>query len=230
MTTAFLIRLHYPPGPQADWRLAYFETQCLPRILQQSGEFDVCVWCEPHHWSRVAAMGCKPFRMRPEFDGWVKPGYEHKTDRYHVDFHPWSHVAYLPRYDLQIAIDSDELLLREDTLDRLRTELLSVPDGETAHISFQHEMFDVDRLELCRSQFRYSEDKGSPFYALWQPGVAESEYVFCYDDSHQQIGQQMKHRRFVSDDGDRAYVAASVHGFNASTKRRPGSGVIVRSV
>lgn len=225
-TAAFIVRLHYPEGEQANWRMAYFEAMVLPRIRAQRGFTGVvCVWCDDWQRQRIEAMGCVPFGVRDEFKGWIKPGYEHKAGRYHVDFVPWRAVVGMPRFDLQIAIDSDELLLRDDTLERIRAEV----QGETtAHVSFQHELYDVERLELCTSRHRYSATVGSAFYALWQPRVSDEDYVFAYDDSHLKIGQQMQRRLFVPESGKDAYVAASVHKHNASTHRRDDSRVIVR--
>jgi hypothetical protein len=220
MTAAFLTRLHYPPGSRAEWRMAYFEAMTLPRLRPHG--IDVCLWVDDWQRPWCERIGCKPFTVRPEFQGHIKPGYEAKAKSYHVDFVPWSAVVGLPRYELQIAIDSDELLMprtRPGLLERLRRELNSAPPGETCHVSFQHEMFDVQECRLYRSQYRYSIEKGSPLYALWQPEGTEP-YVFAYDDSHQRIGQQMQHRRFIADDGSNAWVAASVHEYNASTKRK----------
>lgn len=222
MLTIFLTRLHYPPGPRAEWRMAYFAAMCLPRIREAAPDVDV--YLRVQEWQRpwCESIGCKPWTVRPEFENWIKPGYAEKATRYHVDFVPWGGVVGVPRAELQIAIDSDELLMprtRPGLLERLRRELASAPPGESCHVSFQHEMFDVRECRLYRSQYRYSTEKGSPFYALWQPNP-EEPYVFAYDDSHQRIGQQMRHRRFIADDGPNAWVAASVHSHNASTKRK----------
>ncbi len=198
--------------------MAYFAAMCLPRIRDAALNADV--YLRVQEWQRpwCDSLGCIPWTVRPEFEGWIKPGYEEKATRYHVDFVPWEGVVGLQRYDLQIAIDSDELLLRPGLMQRLQSEIATAPEGESCHVSFQHEMFDVRDCRLYRSQFRYSTEKGSPLYALWQPNP-EEPYVFAYDDSHQRIGQQMRHRRFVADGGQDAYVAASVHTWNASTRR-----------
>lgn len=223
-STAVIIRFHFEEDPksryyaspqQFEWRFGFFASMCLPRIRRQSGDFDICVWCEPHHKERFELLGCKTFGVKDEYRGWIKPGHEGK-DQYHVDFIPWEAVVGLDKYDLQIAIDSDELLLRDDSFDVIRETFKKCPG--TGHVSFQSVLFDVPSCQLYVSGYRYAVDKGSPYYALWQPGVPDERYVFLYDESHFKIGDKMDRKYFIADDKEQAHIAASVHDWNASTR------------
>jgi hypothetical protein len=235
-SAAVIIRFHYDVDDpsskysaseeQFEWRFGYFVSMCLPRIRRQAGPpVDVWVWCEPGHRERFERLGCKTFTVKPSWKGWLKPGHEGKDgklsiagrdSKLHIDFVPWEAVEGLPQYDLQIAIDSDELLLRTDTFHLIKEHFTCLE--KTAHLSFQHVMFDVVGCQLYSSHFRYTTKKGSPFYALWQPNVPPEKFVFVYDNSHQVIWKQMHHTFLASSDLQESHVAASVHPWNSSTR------------
>ena len=187
MSAAVIIRFHYDENPssryyatpeQFAWRYNYFASMCLPRIRRQLGEeFDICIWCEPNHKELFEKLDCKTFGITDEYREWIRPNHKGKEETYHIDFVPWNAVVGLNKYDLQIAMDSDDLLLRDDTFNVI-TNTFRNCEG-TGHITFQLSVFDVTRCQLYTSHFVYSLDNGAPFYALWQPSVSDEDFVFA---------------------------------------------------
>jgi hypothetical protein len=220
---AVIIRLDYPTdSPKFEWRLAFFQAMVLPRLLGQNrDDFDIAVRCNPAHAKRIAGLSprIRTFGVKPRWRGWVKPGYESKIKsaggRYHVDFVPWEAVVGLPRYEIQTAIDSDDLILTFDFIDRIEQALADVPKGKTAHLCFQPFIFHVPALRTYRCPILYSATKGSAFYSIYQPGAPARGFVFAYDDSHLVIGRQFQRRLFIDD--REPIVAFSVHDANEST-------------
>lgn len=228
MKTAFIIRMHYKhDDPRWPWRKAYFESMVLPRLLAQTDQdFDICIRANILHMDELEAMSekIKTFDVKSEKRDWIKPGYEQKAKRYHVDFVNFSDTVGLDRYDIQIGLDSDDLIIRDDFVEKIKKECESA-EG-TLHLSFQPYMFHVPTLRTYRCALRYSGTKGSPFFALYQPKERErvdGEFVFAYEDSHLKLHQYMDETRTIED----GYCAFSIHDKNASTYLYAGSKQIL---
>jgi len=210
MTTAFITRMHYEDDELFQWRYWYYRTFTLPSIQKQSPPFDIWVWCEPKHSELFTQLGVKVFHV----PNWEEMQTGHQSERrhgMHIDFVPFSAVQGMPRYDLQISIDSDDVLMRPDFLGAMSHFL---KPGERTHVSFNWRFFDASSLRFFKCPHKYGVNNGTAIFALWQPRDADN-YVFACSDSHNRIGQKMDNRKFVADD---SYCAVSIHPFNDSTR------------
>ncbi len=110
LTTAFIIRMHFEKNdPRWSWRLAYFQSIVLPKILMQDDQdFDICIRANKYHTDELKALShkIKVFDAKTSKKGWIKPGYEEKVGKYFIDFLNFEDLTGLHKYDIQIGIDS----------------------------------------------------------------------------------------------------------------------------
>lgn len=215
MKTAFIIRMHFKENdPRWPWRLAFFKSMVLPKLLRQTDQdFDICMRVNPHHKEQVKELSdkIKIFDVKARKRNYIKPGYEDKSKRYFVDFVDYKDTVGLGKYEIQIGLDSDDLILRPDFVERVKRECERRAE-ETVHISFQPHIFHVPTLRNYRCPVRYGESKGSPIFALYQPKGIEN-YLFAYEDSHLLLPRYV-HKKLRIEEG---YCAYSVHACNSST-------------
>lgn len=220
MKTAFIIRMHYSyDDPKWDWRLAYFKAMVLPKLLDQTDlNFDICMWVNPHHQEEVLSLSEKI----KVFTGDVTEDIRHrkKGGKYFVDFTEFENLKGLDKYELQIGLDTDDLILRKDFVSRIREEC-SKRDYKF-HISFQPYVFDARSLRTFEAPMKYQGKKGSAIFALYQPNV-EKRFIFAYHDSHLRLPFHAKESLFI----DEGYCAYSVHDLNESTSLIPNSKQIL---
>jgi hypothetical protein len=213
MTHAVIIRMHYPENSaKFEWRFSYFQSMVLPRLLNQKNKnFDICIWCNKWHEDRFKKLSprIKTFGIKTEAEGYIKPGYEKKVGKYHVDFMEWDKVVGLDKYDIQTALDSDDLILRYDFIDRIEQECAK--ETGSLHLSFQPFMFHVKRLQMYKCPLKYHNGHGSPFYSIYQPN--KENYIFAYHDSHFKISNYVKKSIIIPF----GYCTFSIHDNNAST-------------
>ena len=208
-----IIRMHYPiDSPKFDWRFSYFASMVLPRLLRQKNQdFDIAIRCNPAHADLFRSLSDRiiPFTIRPEAEGKIKEGYERKARRFFVDFIPWADVMGLEKYRIQTTLDSDDLLLRTDYIDKIEETFKGLKTS--AHLSFQPYIFQVSTLRVFTCPIKYNRDKGSAFYSIYQPN--ESDYIFAYDTSHLKMSRKFKQKFFINE----GYCAFSVHHANSSS-------------
>jgi hypothetical protein len=210
MRIGFITRFHYEENdPRFAWRFAYYKDTVLPRVLAQQGEFDIAIRCNPAHDEIFKALSprIRVFHVKGEAARYkVTSG-----RRYFFDFVPWSDVIDLPRYDLQLGLDSDDLI-ESNYLEWVLKTLRGMPTHETTHISFQPELLDVKTGKIHRMPQKYSSTKGSAFFALYHPPRTEP-YRFAYEESHLTIGRHFTNK-IVMPEG---ICFASCHDINEST-------------
>jgi hypothetical protein len=211
MKTAFIIRFHYEKNdPRFEWRFEYFKNEVLPRILNQTEKnFDIAIRCNSAHDNLFLNLSprIRVFHVKNE-------SAQYKGN-YFFDFVPWSDVLDLPKYEIQLGLDSDDLIERyyvEDIFNQIEKILMKLPNDEPVHICFQPELFDVKTQRPYRMPQRYSLKKGSAFFAIFQPEGTEP-YRFAYEESHLTIGLHFENR-LVLPSGS---CFASCHEFNEST-------------
>lgn len=214
--TAFIIRLHYKKDdPKWLWRYSYFASMVLPKLLAQDDQdFDICIRANPWHKAQIEALSpkIKVFDVKKERKDFIKAGYEEKCKKYFVDFVYYEDLKDFRMYEIQIGIDSDDMILRTDFVTRVKNECRE--SKSSLHISFQPNIFHVPTLRNYRCDFKYGEYKGSPIFVLYQPQCSEEyRYVFAYEDSHLKLPKYM--RRAIRIEGN--YCSYSVHCHNAST-------------
>jgi glycosyltransferase involved in cell wall biosynthesis len=221
VTHAVVVRFAYPesyPRDKLEWRFSYFRSMVLPRLLSQRNQrFVIAVRTAVEFAQRFRELSERivTFCVKPGFENWIPSGYDprefaEKRERHHVDFVPWEAIDGLEQYDIQTSVDSDDLILRNDFIDRIEQECWRRPD-ESAHVQFQPCLFDVQSLAFYESRGQYNSENGSPVYSIYQP--KKSEFVYVGQDSHLRIGK-LTRRSVVVDLG---YVAMSTHSSNAST-------------
>lgn len=219
MKTAFIIRMHYKRDDKKWlWRLAYFQAIVLPKILaQKDKDFDICMRVNPHHADQVLALSdkIKIFDATPSRRDWVDPKYRKKQKKYFIDFLDYKHLVGLDKYDIQIGIDSDDILLRDDFVSRVKEEVLKDP-SKSLHISFQPHIFHTNTLRMFECPTKYGVGHGSPIFALYQT-QDQKRYLYAYEESHLKMPTNAKRKIRIEED----YCCYSVHSCNSSTGLYP---------
>lgn len=215
MKTAFIIRFHYEENdPRFAWRFAYFRDSVLPRILANGDDFDIAIRCNPAHDQIFKDLSprIRVFHVRDEYA-------DYKRGRFFFDFVPWDRVIDLPRYELQIGLDSDDLIDPDQyvMLLRMHTQIAIERDGDRPyHLFFQPELLDVKTGEIHTMPQRYTPGgRGSAFFAIYQPAGSEP-YRFAYEESHLTIGKRFADS-FLIESADGPMCFASCHHLNEST-------------
>lgn len=214
MKTAFIIRMHYKKdSPKWNWRFAYFQSMVLPKILAQDDQdFDICMRVNPHHAKQVKALSSKIkiFDARPGRRDRIARQNRWKARSYFIDFVAFEDLVGIDRYDIQIGLDTDDLILRRDFVSRIKKEIQAKPD-KSMHISFQPDVFCASSLRTFRAPIKY-DSMGSAIFAIYQPEDVK-KYIFAYHDSHLKMPKNMDRKVFI----DEGYCAYSVHDMNEST-------------
>lgn len=209
LTCAFIIRFHYKENDQRfEWRLKYFKEEVLPRIRAQTEKgFDVCVRCNPAHYEIFKNLGCKPFHVKNEYANYVlSPNGMYK---YFYDFVKWEDCIDLAQYDIQIGLDSDDLIA-PNYVERIKLECAR--SKTSLHIHFQFEDYFLKTKTIKRHQEQYKD--GSAFLALYYPD--KSEYHHCYETSHRLLHKLAAKSVYIPS----GYCWATIHDKNESTGRK----------
>lgn len=210
LTFAFIIRFHYSSKDlRFKWRFEYFKNEVLPRILNQTEQdFDICIRCNPEHNELFKSLHpkIKTFQVENEFVEYKQSKLNGK--KYFEDFVEWDRVLGLEKYDVQMGLDSDDLI--EKDYFSIIKELVYKNIGTTLHICFQPKLF---RLSTGKTKpmRTYSEKRGSAFFALYQP--SKDNYKFAYCMSHIILGR-IAEKTIVVPEG---HCMATAHDINEST-------------
>jgi len=201
MTKTFVIRFHYAKdNPQFEWRFEFFKKEVLPRILAQTDQnFDIAIWCEKHHEEIFKSLSPKIKIFQAE--------YKKRDSHLFIDYTAWENVAGLEKYNVQMGLDSDDLI--EPNFVEEVTKL-SVGQ-ESIQMSFQPVKFDIFTKKKYKMD-QYSEKRGSPIFAFYQPNL--DDYKFAYHTSHLRM-PMVAQKVIVVPEG---FVMMAIHGKNDSTK------------
>lgn len=220
LSHAVIIRFHYQQdNPKVGFRLAYFQSMVLPRLLNQTRQdFDIWIRCYPWHKEILESMSprIKTFSIKGEDEKYIS----NKERTYFYDFVPWNTVVGMPMYDIQTGIDSDDLV-REDFIERIEQEIEKNGYDTSLHICFQPYLFDTKSLFQYTMGVKYTPRYGSAFLSLYQPD--KSNYVFINNVSHLQLYRYAS-KSIVVPEG---YCWASCHDNNESTKVNDNSVIVV---
>jgi len=211
LTCAFIIRFHYAKDDaRFEWRLKYFKEEVLPHIRAQTEKrFDVCIRCNPAHYDLFDNLGCKPFRVKNEYAGYVLS--ENRTAKYFYDFVKWEDCVNLAQYDIQIGLDSDDLIAPA-YVERIKSECAR--SKTSLHIHFQPEDYFLKTRTIKPHRQRYKDGYGSPFFALYYPD--KSEYHHCYEASHRLLHKLAAKSIYIPS----GYCWMTIHDQNESTGRK----------
>ena len=209
---AVVVRLHYQPDdPKFDWRLAFFRAMVLPRLISQRGllrhgeDFEIWVVCHPQHVQKIEALGNVHVVGLPDFS----------------TLGMWTGQALadaLPRFDIQTALDSDDLVSL-DYIARIQEEVGKSLE-RTLIVSFQP--YKVNLLDLRRYVIweRYYEQQCSMFWTLYTPPGEEYRSVLEFDHS---FAWKWCPNVVTIPEG---YCDMAIHGTNLETGLEPHRGEV----
>ena len=206
---AVIIRMHYQPGdPKFDWRLAFFRSMVLPRLLTQTcQDFEIWVVCHPEHVQEIAGIGSIGSINAVGLPNFSTLGMWTSQDLGDA----------LPRFDLQTALDSDDLVTL-NYIDRIREEV-GQHLGQKLIVSFQP--YKLNLLDLRRYVMweRYCETQCSMFWTLYTPPGEEYRSVLEFDHS---FAWKWCPNVVTIPEG---YCDMAIHGGNMETGLEPHRGV-----
>lgn len=192
-----ITRMHYRKDhPDFEWRFNYYKDNVLPALKKQVYKnFDIAVWCEKHHEKLFKDLGVKTFQA-------THP--DHKKKLF-ADFTTWDNVSGLKEYSIQVALDSDDIVVPEFT-----QKVADLCVGQSSvHLSFQPIKLKGDKKYRMAKNYEM-EGSGSAIYAIYQPKFK----YFCYEKSHLSIGELMDKTIYIPE----GYAYVSIHRLNDSTK------------
>lgn len=224
MKTAFIIRMHFPKDdPRFDWRLSFFKSMVLPRLLSQTDQdFDICIRVNQHHKQYIENIHPKIKTFQSvNFENKIHQRYKHKIGKYFVDFIRQEDLVGLDKYEIQIGLDSDDLILRDDFIERIKLECKNT--DHSLHISFFPHIFDVKNLRMFECPTPYGPQKGSPIFAIYQP-KKHKKYYYAYHESHLTLPKRFKQAKRINED----FCCYCVHDNNSSTFLLPNLQQILR--
>lgn len=198
MKLALIQRLHYPQGKEFDWRFNFWKENVLPALNNQTADFDHWIWCEPHHEHLFQELGINTFQVN------------HKTTfaRNIHDYTDYKNVIGLPKYPIQVSIDSDDIP-SEHLVSKVRE--LSKGDKNTL-ISFQPIKQDSRGNKYAMKNYK-RRNKCAGIFAMYQP---KEEFRWVYYSSHYRLPNDPYWDNIIW--VGRGYVTVNVHGHNHSTK------------
>lgn len=200
---AVITRFHYQQdGPNYRWRFNYYRDEVLPRLLKQyCQDFDIWIWCE--QWQEAELKSLSP-RINTFRAIYVK-----RDSHLFIDYTPWENVVGLPKYPVQVGLDSDDLV-HAGFIGYIRQLCDS---DKVTHISFQPFKLDVKARKKYRMD-QYTIKRGSPIFAFYQPDIYAKDFKFAYHTSHLRM-PALAQKRVIVPEG---YVDMSIHNYNDSTK------------
>jgi hypothetical protein len=198
MNITTITRFHYPiekkESKEYKWRLAFFRDEVLPRIKG----VDINVWCNDWQRDEIEALGVKTFYAETET--------RKNKMGYFVDFVEWKNVKGLKKYDIQIGLDSDDLI-EPEFIDKVK----ECSGDQSIFMSFQSEKIDIKTGKKYKMPRDYSK-QGSAIFAIYQPN--KENYLFAYQDSHLKMPKYFDKFIFIPT----GYCYVNVHNYNDSTK------------
>lgn len=205
---AFVIRFCYArsyPAEAREFRFRWFRDEVLPRILAQRYQgFDIWLWAMPEHRREIEAWSprIRTFGLR-------RPMAQLETS------YPWHHVVRLPRYPIQVRVDSDDLV-SPDFLSRGIEELAKM-SGRRAIAWYQPEKVAVSTgaVYTCRPDYgngSYS-NLAVPAFLLYRQRPRDHDYSWVYARGHIRLGKIADEVRGI----EAGYCWAACHGHNDST-------------
>lgn len=169
---AVITRLHYKKDdPKFISRLESYKKYTLPSLLAQTdSDFDIIVWCEPHHDELFLSLNDRINVIHADVE------VRYKSDKFFVDYVPYKDVVGLEKYEAQLGLDSDDELLLT-AIEEVKKHL----SGDRKAISLQPIKRDVNTGKLYEIKHYADNNKLSPIFCLYQP---DGPYLFAYEYGH----------------------------------------------
>jgi hypothetical protein len=203
--TAIITRFHYPQdSKQFDWRFGFYRDYVLPTVLdQEDQDFDIAIWCEPWHEDQFRALSDKIRTFHATYTpGDNAPNYR----RLFADFTEWENVSGLPKYKIQVGLDSDDIIGPE----YVKTIHDLCVGHESALVSFQPVLLEASTGRIAKMQ-EYTPQSTSAFFALYSPDSANHRFAYC--DSHLRLWKIVSKVFLIQP----CHCCAVAHGRNDST-------------
>lgn len=202
MKLAVITRIHYKADdPRFPKRVEMYKKYTLASLLNQTDQdFDILVWCEPHHDELFLNLSdrIKVFHADTEV--------RYKSNKYFVDYTPFSKVYGMDKYEAQLGLDSDDEI-KPTAIEEIKKHL----KGERKAISLQPIKRDTETGKTYK-MFEYKlRGKLSPVFCLYQP---DEPYIFAYEYGHfSEMPNQFKNKVYLYD-----LAIMNIHGENESTE------------
>jgi hypothetical protein len=209
-STTIITRFHYPKNSKGwDWRYQFYSNEVLPRILAQTdNNFDIWIWCEPWQNDSLKSLSNRISTFTGQWD--------YQNSSLFSDFTDYSKLNGLPKYQIQIGLDSDDLI--EPGFIEHVHELCH--GNKSIFVSFQPYKLDIvsNKKYKFNPMNRYEKiNRGSPIFAFYQP-VLNDNFKFAYHASHLKMPQYASKHIFEPE----GLVSMGIHHLNDSTRIWPG--------
>lgn len=198
---AVITRLHYPKhSPKFTPRLETYMNYTLPSLLAQTdGDFDIWVWCQPHHDQIIKSLSTRINTMHGNWEPRANTG------RYFINYTPYSTISGFPKYTTQLGIDSDDELA-PTAIESIRPYLT-----KRRAVSLQPIKRDVKTGTLYEMKDYEEVNKLSPIFAIHQP---DEPYIFMYEYGHySKMPEQFPDKVYLHD-----LAIMNIHKQNESTR------------
>lgn len=171
MRLAVVTRIHYKADdPRFPQRVQMYKNYTLKSLLNQTDQdFDIVVWCEPHHDDLFKNLSDRIKIIHADTE------VRYKSNKFFVDYTPFSKVYGMDKYEAQLGLDSDDEL-KPNAIEEVKKHL----NGRRA-ISLQPIKRDIKTGKLYKMVDYKSKGKLSPIFCLYQP---DEPYLFAYEYGH----------------------------------------------
>jgi hypothetical protein len=207
---AIIIRMNYPQCEEWEWRLAYFKSIVLPRLLNQTDQdFDIVILCNLIHNKILESLSSKIKVINKEVGSqYLGTLLKDKTKKYgSKSVNPF---YYKLDYSIQTRLDSDDLV-DLDFVKFINNYLKNCKN--LTLLCFKPKKFSFQDLKLYEIGLPLKDFEKSQFLTLFDP----SKTRFIYEFGHTTWASKVKELK-----GDikiiEGYCYLIHHGHNASTK------------
>lgn len=172
MRLAVITRIHYKADdPRFPQRVEMYKKYTLNSLLNQTDkDFDILVWCEPHHDELFKSLSDRIKIIHADTE------VRYKSNKFFVDYTPFSKVYGMDKYEAQLGLDSDDELMPNAI-----KEVKEYLTGGRKAISLQPVKLDVKTGKTYKMVDYKSKGKLSPIFCLYQP---DEPYLFAYEYGH----------------------------------------------
>ena len=208
---AVVIRLQYPDCPEFEWRLAFFRTMVLPRLLNQSDDnFDIVILCNDIHKHRIEQLSGKIKTFMADTKSYYAGNLHEQRTSSSRSVAPFDHQ--LP-YTIQTRLDSDDLV-SHDFIKIINQEFKDCTSPKL--LAFRPYKFDVKTLKIYENNVPEPERKYTMFLSLYHPHC-----LFIYKHGHRSLADVIERSGGSVKVIDYGHCFLTLHNHNASSKIQP---------
>lgn len=201
MKLAVVTRIHYKADdPRFPNRVEMYKKYTLNSLLNQTDQdFDILVWCEPHHDELFKSLSDRIKIIHADTE------VRYKSNKFFVDYTPFSKVYGMDKYEAQLGLDSDDEL-KPEAIAEIKKHL----NGQRKAISLQPVKRDTGTGKMYKMVDYKSKGKLAPIFCLYQP---DETYLFAYEYGHfSEMPNQFKDKVYLY-----GLAVMNIHGENEST-------------